>query len=513
VNRQIRQLAVGLMACYVVLFVALNYWQVGRKEDLDARFDNTRQVLREFNRARGPIITHDGIVAAVSEPTPPGSEFEFRRTYPTGDVLADVTGYYTFAFGSTQVERMYGDVLTGTTTEQQVRGLGDLLSGDVGSTGTVQLALRHDAQQVAKFLLGGRTGSVSVIEPATGAVRAMYSNPTYDPNTFVNADFEVAQELITELQDADGNPLLAQAYQERYMPGSTFKVVTTGVALEAGAVDLGTTFPDEREWVPPQTDDPIQNYNGSLCGGDLTAVFARSCNIPFARTAIGLGPAQMVAGTQAWGIGEELPIDLPRPAASTFGSTDDLDQQLPLLGIRGFGQSEVQMVPLHMAMIAGTVANGGQMMAPYAVEATFDQQGRLLDRTSPALWKAPLSPQNAAIETELMIAVAERGTASCCIGLEGGIPVAAKTGTAELGLESNPDLSHAWIVAFAPADDPEYAVSVVLTNVQSTADVAATGGRLAGPIAKGMLDFLLTGAGSTPVAPPPTPAPPTTVGG
>ena len=140
-NRQIRQLAVGLMACYVVLFVALNYWQVGRKPELDARFDNTRQVLREFNKPRGPIITADGQVAAVSTATP-GERYEFRRDYPTGDLLADVSGYFTFAFGSTQVERQYGDVLTGSTTEQQVRSLGDLLGGDVGTTGTVELALR-----------------------------------------------------------------------------------------------------------------------------------------------------------------------------------------------------------------------------------------------------------------------------------------------------------------------------------------------------------------------------------
>jgi peptidoglycan glycosyltransferase len=97
---------------------------------------------------------------------------------------------------------------------------------------------------------------------------------------------------------------------------------------------------------------------------------------------------------------------------------------------------------------------------------------------------------------DLMVGVAERGTASCCIALEGGIPVAAKTGTAELGIESDPDRSHAWIVAYAPADDPQYAVSVVLNDVRSTADVAATGGRLAGPIAKGVLDYLLTGEGA-----------------
>jgi penicillin-binding protein A len=504
-NRQIRQLAVGIMACYVVLFVALNYWQVGRKPELDARFDNTRQILREFNRPRGPIVTADGVVAAISFPTAPGEPYDFRREYPTGDLLSNITGYYTFAFGSTQVERLYGDVLTGTTTEQQIRGLGDLLGGNVGTTGTVELAVRNDAQEAAKFLLGGRAGSITVIEPATGAIRAMYSNPSYDPNTFVNADFEVAQQIITELQNADGNPLLDKAYQERFMPGSTFKVLTTGIALEAGLVTADSVFEDAREWVPPQTTNPIRNYNASLCGGDLETVFARSCNIPFAQMATLLGPDAMVAGVEAWGIGEPVPIDLPRPAASTFGNTDNLDQELPQLAIRGFGQSEVQMTPLHMAMVAATVANGGRMMAPYAVEATYDQAGRVLDRTTPVVWKTPISPATAELERQFMIAVAERGTASCCIALAGGIPVAAKTGTAELGVVSDPDRSHAWIVAFAPADAPRYAVSVVLTDVQSTPDIGATGGRLAGPMAKAMLDFLLTGPGSQPLGAPPAP--------
>jgi penicillin-binding protein A len=500
-NRQIRQLAVGLMACYLILFVALNYWQVGRKPELDARFDNTRQVLREFNKPRGPIVTSDGVVAAVSFPTEPGERYDFRREYPTGSLLADITGYFTLSFGSTQVERAFGDVLTGSTAEQQVRSLADLLGGNVDAAGSVELALRHDAQSAAAFLLGGRTGTVTVIEPQTGAIRAMYSNPTYDPNTFVNTDFAVAREIITDLQNAPGNPLLAHGYQERYMPGSTFKVITTGIGLEAGLLTTASEFPEEREWVPPQTTDPIQNYNRSLCGGDLATVFARSCNIPFARTAIDLGPDIMVAGVEAWGVGEQLPIDLPRAVASTFGNTDNLAEELPLLGIRGFGQSEVQTVPLHMAMVAGAVANGGRMMEPYAVETTYDSAGRVLDRTAPAVWKTPLSPTNASILTQLMIGVAERGTASCCIALAGGIPVAAKTGTAELGVPSNPDLSHAWIVAFAPADNPRYAVSVVLTNVQSTADDAVTGGRVAGPIAKGMLDFLLTGPGSAPTTP------------
>jgi len=496
VNRQIRQLTTGLMACYLVLFVALNYWQVGQKEELDARFDNTRELLRNFNKPRGPIVTTDGVVVAYSVENPPDARYAYDRIYPSGALLADVTGYFTFAFGSTQVERTFSDVLTGSTATQQVRSLGNLLGGDVDNSGSVELTLRHDAQQAARFALGANTGSVTVIEPDTGRIVAMYSNPTYDPNTFVNEPFEIAQEQITQLQEDPANPLLAHAYQERYMPGSTFKVITTGIGLEDGLLSVDTVFPPESSWVPPQTTDPITNYNNSTCGGDMATVFARSCNIPFAQTAVALGPDAMVEGTGDWGLDEELPIDLPRPAASTFGNTDDLDQKLPELAMRGFGQNEDQMVPLHMAMVAGTVANGGVMMRPYVVEATYDHDGRLLERTEPRQWKRPISPQNAALMTEFMVDVVNFGTASCCLDLAGGIQAAAKTGTAELGLASNPDLSHAWIIAFAPAEDPQYAVSVVLTDVQSTADVAATGGRLAGPIAEGMLDYLLTGPGA-----------------
>ena len=495
-NRSIRQLAVGLMACYVVLFAALNYWQVGQKEELDAKFDNTRQILREFNRPRGNIITADGVVAARSIPDTTNESVDFVRDYPTGDLFANVTGYFTKDFGSTQAERRYGDVLVGSTAAQQVLALVDLLEGNVDNSGSVQLSMRHDAQSAAKFALGGREGSITVMDPKTGAIIAMYSNPTYDPNLFVGDDFEAAQQAITDLQNADGNPLLANAYQERYMPGSTFKVITTGIGLEAGVLSRETVFPNERQYVPPQTNDPINNYNGSECGGDMAEVFRRSCNIPFAKTAIELGVERFVDGTEDWGIGEQLPIDLPRAATSTIGNTDDLDQKLPLLGIRGFGQSEDQMVPLHMAMVASAVANGGRMMEPYVVEATFDKAGRELDRATPDVWKTPISSQNAALETEFMIGVVESGTASCCVDLDGDIQAAMKTGTAELGVASNPDLSHAWIIGFAPAEDPLYAISVVLTNVQSTDDVSATGGRLAGPIAEAMLNYLLTGEGA-----------------
>ena len=487
-NRKIRQLAAAMMVLYVVLFAAMNYWQVGRESDLNAMGGNTRAIRREFSRPRGEIVSADAVVAARSVPLPDDNEFPYQREYPTGELFANVTGYYSLALGATQLERTQNAVLTGQTAEQRIGNIEDIFTGGEG-TGDVHMTLRADLQETAREALAGRNGSVVMLDVQTGAVLAMYSNPTYDPNQIVDPDFDAARAALEQLLEAPGNPLLANAYQERYMPGSTFKVLTTGTALDAGTISLDSQFERVSEWVPPQTSNPIQNYDGSNCGGDFREVFRRSCNIPFAQTALNVGIDGMINGMQAWGVGQPVPIDLPRPAASTFGNTDNLDQQLPLLAMRGFGQQEDQMVPLHMAMVAAAVANNGVMMKPYVVASTSDSQGRTLTRTRPEEWLRPISPQTAATLNSLMQSVATDGTASCCLQLDGGVPVAAKTGTAQLNEAGEPELSHAWIVAFAPADQPRYAVAVVLLGNPEVS--ASTGGRLAGPIAQAMLNEAL----------------------
>lgn len=486
-NRSIRQLAVGLMALYVALFATLNYWQLGRTEELAEQPDNRRQLLRDFNRPRGPIVTADGVVVARSVPSDLPGTRRFQRVYPTDDLFAHVTGYHTFGLGSTQVERTHSDVLTGTTPEQQLLGLPGAFLGQQDNSGTVRLTLRDDLQRAAKFFLGEREGSVVVLDPRTGAVLAMWSFPSFDPNVIADPDYDAAFAAITELQQDPEDPLLANAYQQRYMPGSTFKIITTGIGLENGVIGPSSTWPNESSWVPPQTDRPVQNYRGTVCGGDLAEVFARSCNIPFAQIAVELGPERFVDGAERWGIGEAVPIDLPRPAASTIGPTDNLAQELPLLAMRGFGQNEDQMVPIHMAMAAAAVANDGVMMAPYVVDAELANDGRVLRTTPPRVWRRPLSPANARLMTDLMIGVSTVGTARCCIGLESGIPVASKTGTAQLNETGQPEESHAWITAFAPADDPRYVVAVMLKGTNAEIS-AGTGGQLAGPVAKAVLD-------------------------
>jgi peptidoglycan glycosyltransferase len=486
-NKQIRRLAIALLACYLVLFVQLNVLAVGRQQELNADPRNNRQTERDFNRPRGNIVAADGTVLARSVPTTRGDQFKYQREYPLGDLFGNVTGYYTFSFGSTQIEQTQNDVLMGDTTDQKLRAIGGLFRG-TDNTGSVVLSMRPDVQQVAADALGTREGSVVVMDPHTGAVIAMISNPRYNPADVAVHNTKLAEDVLTFLNAYPGKPLLANAYQERYMPGSSFKVITTSIAFETGVTTLDRQFPASKSWVPPQTTDPIQNFGGTVCGGSMVEVFYRSCNIPFAQLATELGPERMVEGTKKWGIGEKVPIDLPAPAASSFGEVSDFTDQLPLLAIGGFGQGSTTMVPLHMAMIASTIANGGVMMKPHVIDATLDHDGGVLTRTTPSVWKTPIAAATAETLTTLMIGVVNQGTGRP-MQLEGGIQAAAKTGTAQLNT-TGPERSNAWIIGFAPATDPQYAVAVVLKGGPDDEISAGTGGKLAGPIAKAVLDYL-----------------------
>lgn len=492
-NQRIRHLTVALGVLFAVLFVQLTTWQVVRRDDLVADARNNRVSLREFDSRRGAIVTADGVVVAATEKVDPAenpSEFGYQRVYPEGDLYAHITGHYTLGFGRTQVERVHNDVLVGRTPQQQLEGAGDLFS-TADTSGSVHLTVVSRIQQVAREALGGREGSVVVVDPATGAVLAMYSNPSYDPNLVAAHNSGSVNAVMTQLQADPRKPLLANAYQERYMPGSTMKIVTTAIGFDTGFLTLERVFPSERQWLPPDTTKPIRNYGQRECGGDMFEVFRRSCNIPFAQAAVEIGPASMVAGANRFGFDERVPFDLPGAAASTFGGlAGDFDDSLALLAIHGFGQGGVQVTPLHMAMITASVANGGRMMTPYVVQQTRTQSGAPISTTTPSLWRTTMAPQTAGALTELMKQVVSNGTATCCFRLDNGVQGAAKTGTAQLNPEGEPERSHAWITAFAPAEAPKVAVAVFIKGVNDEVS-ASTGGRLAGPVAARVINTAL----------------------
>ena len=493
-NRRIFRLGAVLVVLYLVLFVKLNWIQVVQKPSLDANPLNTAQVRRDFNRPRGSISTADGVLLAQSIRNPDTeSEFERVRVYPEGDLFGQVTGFFSFRYGATGLERQYAAELSGSTFEQQVRGFADLFVPRE-NVGNLTLTLRKDVQQVARDELGDREGSVVALDPRSGAVLAFWSSPSFDPNLITALDFMSGDEAQAEwqrLNDAEGRPLRPHMYQDRYFPGSTFKVVTAGVGLESGLVtDSTPSYPVVTSYTPPMTDLPIRNFRSEPCGGPLPEILRTSCNSSFAEMgAETLGPDLMVSGTASWGFNDAAPIDLPDPARSVFPT--DVANDPPKLAQSSIGQNDVQATPLQMALVAAGVANAGTIMKPHVMAEVRDAQGEVLQRATPTAWLRPLSAMNAAILRQDMIGVVTSGTATA-IAIP-GFEVGGKTGTAQLG--TDPPTSHTWMIGFAgpPGSPATVAVAVVVLNQSGSSE--ATGGRIAGPIARAVLEAALAGQG------------------
>jgi peptidoglycan glycosyltransferase len=494
VNRQIRHVVVVLLGCFVLLFVQLNRIQVYDVAALEENPANNRTIQRDFDRPRGRIITADDVVVAESTPTP-GKFFSEQRVYPHGELYAHVVGYTSFTFGAQGVERVYNDELIGRTAQQELSGLTDLLSG-TNPIGDVRLSLRDDMQRAARSALGERRGSVVALDPVTGEIFAMWSYPSFDPTQLADNDGSVANTAWTDLVNAEGNPLRAKAYRDIFFPGSTFKVITAAAALDAGAVTVGAPqFEVTDGYAPPPIDRPIANFGGSSCGGDLVELLVVSCNTAFAQIGAELlGPAAMIEGAERFGFNQAPPIDLPVPVASEFPTdfgelirepTDEIPagvfESTPLLAQTAIGQNNVSATPLQMALVAASVANGGQVPVPHVMLAVEDSvSGRQTDSFDNRTWLRAMSSETASELTSAMIEVVERGSARN-LAVD-GLVIGAKTGTAQLG--TDPPASHAWIVAFGGRanERARLAVAVLVEGNENTGD--QTGGGTAAPIAR-----------------------------
>ncbi|MFN8018780.1 MAG: penicillin-binding protein 2 [Acidimicrobiales bacterium] len=489
-DRSIRRLGVFLMLLFCALFVQLNYIQVFHANSLNTKVGNDRPVEINFARQRGNISTADGVLIATSVPS--DDRFQYQRTYPKGDTYAGVTGFFNYARGATGLERAYNEELSGRTARQQVKSIGDLFS-EKDRAGNLKLFLRSDVQQAAKDALGNQKGSVVALDPRTGAVLGLWSNPSYDPNLIADHDFDKSEAAYKLLDAADGNPLLPHSYQEIYPPGSTFKVVTGSTGVQDGSVTpTEPVYPTVRAITPPGTTRPLPNFGGELCGGTLFTILAKSCNTSFAQMGMDLGGDKMTKGAQAFGFNSKIPFDLPT-AASRFPTDFTRDQ--PKLAQSSIGQNDVAATPMQMALVAAGVANDGEVMEPRLVDEIRDGEGDLIRRTDPTVWKRALSAQSADVMRQAMRQVVTSGTAT---RLQiPGLDVGAKTGTAQFG-PAVPLHSHAWVIAGAgpPGQKPTIAVAVIVLGQQGLSE--QTGGRVAAPIAKQVIEAAMQ----------PMPAPP-----
>ena len=484
-NVGIRRVGLAVTALMLILVGQLTYLQVIDAKALAHDPRNGRDFLKDLRSPRGTIVSADDKILAVSEPS--NDEYRLQRKYPLGPLASQIVGYQSIVVGNVGLEQTYNDALAGRGGKDVLRNAVDSLRGK-RPVGNLTTTLRVDVQLVAKEALGEQRGSVVVVEPATGAIVAMYSNPSYDPQPLAGHNSSKVQSYFDFLNNAEGNPSLPHAYREIYPPGSTFKVVTATSALDAGVTTPDRRFPTLRALPIPQApNNAIANFGGSSCGGDLIRSFTNSCNTTFAQLGLDLGN-QFPPRMQKFGIYRRPPLDIaPGSVASTGPAFNSFDLNKPRFALAGIGQGDVATTPLQMALVAAGIANQGLIMEPHVGQAVLDDDRRIVTRIRPKPWTRATSPATAATVRDLMIEVVKRGTGTAA--QLPGITVAGKTGTAQTAPNEFP---HAWFVAFAPAEQPKYAISVIVEHGGNQRG-DATGGHLAAPIAAKVLRYLLIG--------------------
>jgi peptidoglycan glycosyltransferase len=497
-NRQIRWVGAGIMALFVVLFVQLNYLQVVHAPALQHNSLNGEQVVKEYNLPRGAIISSDGVTLADSTPAPSSSSFKYARHYPTGALFAQVTGYYSFIYGSDGVEKTYDSVLVGTKHRFKVptnlNDLGKLLTNSPTAQ-NVTLTLSDKLQKLAQSELAGRDGSVVALDPSTGAILAMYSNPTYNPESLSQLSTVKETAAWKRLLAAQGNPLSPGAYRNRWFPGSTFKVITASAVYDHQPALATKSYPSLNALHLPDTTNELHNFGQETCGGMLPELLTVSCDTGFGAVGLDLGAAKLSREAKAFGFDQTPPIDLPDPAQSYFPPTSSFVQNRPTLAYSAIGQEDVQATPLEMAMVAGAIADKGRMMSPHVLDKVTNAQNAVVSTYHPKLWQQATSAATAAQMTTLMESVVSSPDGTGTEAAIPGVAVAAKTGTAQTGTNLTDD----WMIAFAASPHPSIAVAVLLPD-QPAAD-EFQGGTVAAPIAKAMIEAYLSDHPSAGTAP------------
>lgn len=485
-DKQIKKLGIALTVCFGILFAQLNYVQIFASGRIADRPENNRQEQRQFNLPRGDILTADGVLLATSVEQR-GRSIAFARLYPEGDLFGGVTGYFSFNLGSTGVESTYSEDLSGTNPGLDLDSLSEVFD-DSPRYRNIELTLSAAVQRVAAEQLGDRRGSVVALDPRTGAIDAMVSFPSFDPGPLSTND-EMANNVKAVLDADPSNPLLFRAYRERYFPGSTFKVVTAATGVERGAVTVeNPVYAPATSFDIDFTDRDLRNFDGTECGGTLFDLLRVSCNTGFAAMGVNdIGGTNLADGAERFGFNEDVPIDLPSPAQSVFPTEFPRDEGNGPVARAAIGQGDVQATPLQMAMVAAGLANGGAIMTPHVMARVTDQDGDEVRSYDVSEWRRAVSPEAAEVVRQGMVETARDGTAE---GLQiEGFVVGGKTGTAQLG--TDPPRSHAWIIGFAgPPDGPaEVAVAVLVEGQEGASE--QTGGTVAAPIARAVMEAVL----------------------
>ena len=494
-NRQLNRLAVAAIVLLATLIVATTYWQTWASAGLQDKQDNAIQRVVQFTIARG-IIKGAGDTATFAtnkKVTRSGQTLYFRR-YPQHGLAAQTVGYSTESRSQAGLERSMNDYLTGANTNlsDAFRHILDRLGNATVHGNNLELTIRPRAQRLAQQLLGDRCGAVVAMSPHTGAVYVMASSPTYDPNLI---DKPGGYAKVLKIRGACGgaSALVNRATLGLFVPGSTFKIVTAAAALDTGAFKPDSSFYDPgycTEYGSPVSNAGNPDQGGREVFGHLNFVsaFQHSVNSVFCNIGKQIGAPTILAYAKKFGFYKTPPLETPADERAPSGLYKNFklwDPKNPAAvvdpGRLAFGQSSMVVTPLQMAMVAATVANGGVVPKPYLVQKIIASDGSTLRIARPSNLGRAIKPQTAQELNQMMVAVVQGGTGTAAA--IPGIQVAGKTGTAETSVNN---VYTAWFVAFAPANNPQVAISVVLEKQAN-----GFGGVVAAPIAKQVLEALL----------------------
>jgi peptidoglycan glycosyltransferase len=493
VNKQLLHVSVAALILLATLIVSTTYWQTWAVGDLADKQDNSIQLVSRLTVDRGKILAGGRVLATNRRHRKHGLTI-FTRRYPSGALAPQVVGYATEAGTTTGLEETLDDYLTGANTnltntfKEELRKLGgQTVHGD-----NVILTLRPAVQALALQELAGRCGAVVALDAKTGAVLAMASSPTYNAN-LIEQPKGYGKVLKIKGSCGDSSALQNNATSGLYPPGSTFKLITASAALDTGAYTPTSPFFDpgycveygNRVYNSSAPDSP--GGHETFGNTNFSAALEHSINAVFCKIGMHIGAKTILEYAKRYGFYSLPPLDLPPSAINASGLYNKGRLYYPKdfnnvdAGRLAFGQERMLVTPLQMALVAATIADRGMEPKPYLVQKIVAADGSTVAKTTPQMLGRVIKPQTAAELNRMMQLVVQGGT-----GINAqipGVPVAGKTGTAELGLGN---LYDPWFVSFAPANDPRFVVAVVVEKQPN-----GFGGSISAPIAKAILEKLL----------------------
>ena len=468
-NRALRRISIAVLAMFVLLLINVNYLQGFAPASLATKPGNSRAFYAAQNSyERGSIVTSDGVTIAASKPSSSSSDsIKYQRYYPKGAEYAPVTGYDT-VYSQTGIEGAENSLLSGNDSALDVRKIVDLITGKTTKGATVTVTVNSKAQAAAYQALEstGKPGAVVAMNPKTGAILALASYPSFDPNLLATHDGNQLIKNDNELLKDKSQPLLNRALQGTYPPGSTFKIVTSAAFLTQNpSATVNTKVASPTQLTLPQTRHVLTNDNGEACGdgsgqAPLITAFAQSCDTTFGKIGMDLGAGPLNAMATKFGMNNP-DLTIPLGVAK---SNYIIPASQALTAFSAIGQYSDTVTPLQEAMFAATIANGGTLMKPYLVQQATASDLSTVQTTAPSTLSQPVSTPVASSIGQMMRAVVQDpdGTAYAFnAAAEGGVVIAGKTGTAQNGV-NNSNLNDAVFSSFAPYANPSIAVGVII---------------------------------------------------